>query len=244
MRAPAPRAAAAAGRPRAPRCRVARRRPTARAPAAAAASPASPDSGWATTSAPGASMRRRRSPPRTRARRTFRTTGRRALRRLDRSSRASTGGMRMASAPLWQTAPPPAQTQQTRPSTGSLLHPRLGADKTILSCATAFGETEGQGCFAPYACDYAQGVCGCRPCARDAGQFGGNWRCRAWSDVGLGCPTPRPLLGSACNLRDGTGCDYGGCCKGPSLGPSMVCSGGIWQRLAGSGCSCVFPTCP
>jgi hypothetical protein len=73
------------------------------------------------------------------------------------------------------------------------------------------------------------------------------WHCRPWnaSDVGPGCPARRPLLGTACGaVPDGTECHYDPCPLGPSLGPGMQCSGGMWTYDLAGNCTCTIAACP
>lgn len=90
-------------------------------------------------------------------------------------------------------------------------------------------------------CAYAEGACGCTPCLGDGGTRQA-WKCLPWSVAGAGCPTPRPLTGSAC-ATDKLICDWDQCCAGFSLGSSQQCVDGRWQSYQGGPCSCAMPAC-
>jgi hypothetical protein len=124
-----------------------------------------------------------------------------------------------------------------------------GCGQNQAACPGTYGIGEGAACPAMnLSCDYDEGRCACLACAGDggvqSGYTGGYWHCRAWKDVAPGCPVPRPLLGSACTVQEGTLCDYDMCCSGPSLGPSALCAGGVWRQYAGGGCACAIRLCP
>jgi hypothetical protein len=79
-------------------------------------------------------------------------------------------------------------------------------------------------------CDYPEGRCACEalggPVPLDA-SAAARWACQ---DPGSGnCPTPRPLLGSACN-QAGVTCNYGACSV-PG-GSAEQCNNGIWTPAA------------
>ena len=114
------------------------------------------------------------------------------------------------------------------------------------ACPATYGLGEGSACPLPGTCDYPQGRCGCLSCLSDAGTAGGYWHCRAWDDpsVGASCPAERPLIGTACTVPEGTVCFYDACCGGPSLGPSVQCTGGAWGEYASGECSCTVAFCP
>ena len=124
-----------------------------------------------------------------------------------------------------------------------------GCEQNSAACPVMYGSGEGARCPANnLSCDYAEGRCACLACAPDGGvqngYTGDYWHCRAWKDVAAGCPTPRPLLGSVCTAPEGTLCDYTQCCGGPSLGPSMLCAGGVWRVYVSGGCACSIRLCP
>jgi hypothetical protein len=95
------------------------------------------------------------------------------------------------------------------------------------SCPPSFASVPRRAHCSPYGaiCDYPQGLCACNvafgPAPVDASAEA-TWSCQ---DPGPGCPTPRPLLGSACS-QEGLQCDYGACVI-PG-GGTEACSGGIW----------------
>jgi hypothetical protein len=109
--------------------------------------------------------------------------------------------------------------------------------------ATSAGVHEGAACM-PNAivCLYPDAACGCLPCFKN-GLGGGYLHCRPRTDVAPGCPTPRPRLGDPCG-SEGLTCDYGQCCRGPSLGPSMACHGGYWRAYVSGACACAISACP
>jgi len=121
-----------------------------------------------------------------------------------------------------------------------------GCGTNAAECPATYGFGEGSACPLPGTCDYPQGRCGCLSCLSDAGTAGGYWHCRAWDDpsVGASCPAERPLIGTACTVPEGTVCFYDACCGGPSLGPSVQCTGGAWGEYASGECSCTVAFCP
>jgi hypothetical protein len=127
-----------------------------------------------------------------------------------------------------------------------------GCGQNAASCPGSYGTGENGACPVQSTCDYAEGRCGCLSCTLDGGPgteggiTGAYWHCRPWNDpgIGAGCPSLRPLLGTPCSLTEGTTCDYGQCCGGPSLGPSLECSGGIWREYVNGGCACALRYCP
>jgi hypothetical protein len=116
-------------------------------------------------------------------------------------------------------------------------------DDQLTVCPFVFGESVGATCSdLTLECGYSEGRCGCVSC--ETGQDGGvgrYWSCGAWSDVGPGCPSPRPLLGDVCSV-EGTTCAYAPCCGRPDLGPNMQCAGGYWRPWS-EACSCTSNTC-
>jgi hypothetical protein len=99
-------------------------------------------------------------------------------------------------------------------------------------------------------CTYPEGRCACLPCTvggggsicgeddlcADAGVAGTTWICEPWPQPS-GCPWPRPLLGTPCNLPETMYCGYGPtCCDYVGIGePPMQCIGGYWDP-SNSGC--------
>lgn len=112
----------------------------------------------------------------------------------------------------------------------------------LSSSCPAFGTLEGDGCVTG-ACEYAEGMCACLSCRNADGTDGAMWHCRAWSDVGPGCPQARPHAGDACD-EDGVFCNYRDCCEGPSFGDDLACKGGVWQPAVNPACSCAELRCP
>ena len=125
-----------------------------------------------------------------------------------------------------------------------------GAEANSALCPASFGTGEGHACpLSPGTCDYPEGRCGCLDCVPDGGTgviTSSYWHCRAWTDLPTGCPSPVPATGTACSFDGGLVCNYDPCCTGPSLGPSMQCSGGTWQPdpILSGGCACAIRRCP
>jgi hypothetical protein len=107
-----------------------------------------------------------------------------------------------------------------------------------LQCPATFAEasTEDAGIWPgnDQACQYPDGYCEC-PGFCGGGQvrhpeapFGCN--CVAATSS---CPSPRPLIGTACEDDSGTRCTYGGvCCSGETL----TCVQGVWTGFGNSPC--------
>lgn len=111
----------------------------------------------------------------------------------------------------------------------------------VVQCAmagwtpTAFGTCPAGECPASYGdvpvqktcateglvCSYSQGICTCSS-GGPARPGGPGWSC---STPEAGCPSPRPLLGSAC-AQEGMSCDYGACYGGVAL----ECTRGAWHE--------------
>jgi hypothetical protein len=110
-----------------------------------------------------------------------------------------------------------------------------------VSCAATFGGVIAASVCptAGATCDYTEGRCACVSC----NPTGLNWRCRAWAE-GLNdrCPSERPLIGSRCDDLDGLQCRYDDRC-GVSLGPDLVCFGGVWTLRLGAPRACAEPVC-
>lgn len=109
------------------------------------------------------------------------------------------------------------------------------------SCAASFGGVQtATACpTAGTVCDYTEGRCECVPC----NPTGSNWRCRAWAEgLNMRCPSDRPLLGSRCDELEGLQCRYDDTCD-VSLGPDLVCFGGIWTLRLGAPRACAEPVC-
>jgi hypothetical protein len=124
--------------------------------------------------------------------------------------------------------------------------PFPGCGTAPAGCPGSFASADGKVCTSsttPNECDYGEGRCGCEPCRTQGPGFGYAWRCNAWSAVPTGCPSPRPVLGTPCAM-EGQVCNYGLCCRGPSLGLDQICMNGVWSPWVDTGCSCFFPSCP
>ena len=135
----------------------------------------------------------------------------------------------------------------THRSTGFSIPPPRPADRTHSSAAqrrAAASRRARSATPAARIASYSDAVCGCLPCLDlKNGGVRGTMHCRLRTDVQAGCPTPRPRLGDACST-EGLICDYTQCCGGPSLGPSMQCSGGYWHSYSSGACACPMRICP
>jgi hypothetical protein len=110
-------------------------------------------------------------------------------------------------------------------------------------CPPSYGSiVPGSSCSAAaMMCDYPEARCECLSCFGDAGA-GEEWVCRAWTDVGAGCPTDNaPVVGSPCTTAGQT-CDYSQIC-GISFGPDLQCQNGQWVALPMPAGLCVVRTC-
>ena len=118
------------------------------------------------------------------------------------------------------TGPSPSATCPAPPNDASCAA-TLAAVPRGSACPTADAE-----------CTYAAGRCACVPLPTDPSQA--RWVC---DDPAVGCPQPRPRLGSACNEADYAECAYGeyGECSMPG-GVMLECVSGYWT--AGN------PVCP
>lgn len=123
--------------------------------------------------------------------------------------------------------------------------PAAECGTSAATCDATFGAQEVTACTnTSDTCTYAQGRCGCISCQLDGGGAGRYWHCRAWNDTASAdCPSPRPLLGSACT-KEGAQCAFNSCCAGPSVGPDLECKDAQWRPLVTGGCSCREPSCP
>ena len=91
-------------------------------------------------------------------------------------------------------------------------------------------------------CVYASETCGCTPCATSVSSSSTQWSCEPRS-VDSGCPSQRPLIGSACSTQ-GQSCPWSDCCYGLSIGPDEHCDDGLWQYSVGGNCVCPpLPAC-
>ena len=117
------------------------------------------------------------------------------------------------------------------------------------ACPPAFDADAGGSCAVPRAqgaCNYPEGQCGCvlcggvcdvaGACGPDASPDATTWQCKPWLTP-TGCPSPRPLLGTACPTTQAMECDYGyDCFCGLALDPQMGCIEGHWVLYIGGGC--------
>jgi hypothetical protein len=122
-------------------------------------------------------------------------------------------------------------------------YPSMGCDPNPANCPASFGAADATagviadaGYCEPrdeFLCNYPEGVCNC-------GSVSTSMACGCITPGYLGeipwqqpgpCPNQRPLSGDGCSL-EGLWCIYAGACsRGFSLGPSMACMGGYWERL-------------
>ena len=73
-------------------------------------------------------------------------------------------------------------------------------------------------------CSYPEGTCGCEPPgSATTGDAGLRWTCQPSQ---VGCPQPRPNIGTACGAASVT-CNYGACAGGLEL----TCKSGTWQPI-------------
>lgn len=93
-------------------------------------------------------------------------------------------------------------------------------------------------------CVYADGLCGCAPCAKaDGGGADNLWSCKTWPAPPAPCPSPRPRAGSACTM-EGESCSYGAVCTSVSFDqPDLKCVSGLWHDEPVAQPPCVFPSC-
>jgi hypothetical protein len=103
-------------------------------------------------------------------------------------------------------------------------------------CPASYADADGDHGKCPIenqACDYPQGTC---ICSQDPGGLpvanGPLWGC---IPVTPGCPSPRPRLGTTCDVSSGTSCDYGAC----SGGVAEDCVDGYWSIDVMIGCPAV-----
>ncbi len=110
-----------------------------------------------------------------------------------------------------------------------------------VSCPVSFGDVSVASVCptAGVTCDYTEGRCACLAC----NPTGLNWRCRAWAEgLNTRCPSDRPLVGSRCDDLEGIQCRYDDGCL-VSLGPDLVCFGGLWTLRLGAPRACPQPVC-
>jgi hypothetical protein len=70
-----------------------------------------------------------------------------------------------------------------------------------------------------------------------------HWSCVAWPAPPAPCPTPRPLVGSACDV-EGTACNYAVLCSAVSFDlPNLKCVDGRWQSQRLEVPPCAAPVC-
>lgn len=131
----------------------------------------------------------------------------------------------------------------------------MGCDPNPANCPTSFaaaGATSGAITDAGYCeprdeflCNYPEGMCNC-------GSVSTSIACTCITPGYLEetlsqqppCPNQRPLSGDGCSL-EGLWCIYAGACsRGFSLGPSMACMGGYWERWDESHTCIATTLCP
>jgi hypothetical protein len=93
------------------------------------------------------------------------------------------------------------------------------------------------GLFCPAAdCQYPEGYCECvSHCGGGGGRkkpemLMGDWRCQPATPE---CPSPRPLLGTACDEHDAGTCMYSWPC---GCGQNQSCQDGVWQGYPSPPC--------
>jgi hypothetical protein len=100
-----------------------------------------------------------------------------------------------------------------------------------------------------FLCNYPEGLCSCGSvssslaCGCIAPGYASAYGSHLAPDGGNACPARRPLSGDGCSTED-LWCLYGSACGGVSLGPSMACIGGYWERLDLSVPCPATPPCP
>jgi hypothetical protein len=128
--------------------------------------------------------------------------------------------------------------------TWQLYPPDPGCGINSASCPVTFDSLK-SGVLCPLAdagdiCIYGEGACGCPlGCVLEAGGGAWEWQCRSWSNP-PGCPTPRPLMHTACDT-DGQVCISDGCCGAVMVGYDEICKDGVWQLTGNGGCACPPP---
>jgi len=125
-------------------------------------------------------------------------------------------------------------------------YPSMGCDANPANCPASYGAANATSAIISdagyceprdqFSCNYAEGLCSCGSvssslaCACIAPGYASAYGSQLAPDGGNACPAQRPLSGDGCNTED-LWCLYGGLCGGLSLGPSMACIGGYWERL-------------
>jgi hypothetical protein len=129
------------------------------------------------------------------------------------------------------------------------LYPSTGCDPNPANCPASFSAADATsgiitdaGYCEPrdeFFCNYPEGLCNCGSVSSTLA-----CSCIAPGYAGDACPAQRPLSGDGCTA-EGLWCFYDGACSvGFSLGPSMACMGGYWERLDRS-IPCIATTqCP
>jgi hypothetical protein len=111
-------------------------------------------------------------------------------------------------------------------------------------CPSSFGAIPmGGACpqAAPGQCVYAEGVCGCVPCAPDGSNaFTNEWACASWP-APSGCPAARPRLGTPC-APEGQSCMYANVCDVNDGEPAIGCQSGRWV-ITPFGADCAIRQC-
>jgi len=122
-----------------------------------------------------------------------------------------------------------------------------GCDPNPAACPTSYGAanaTSGIIADAGYCepsneffCNYPEGLCNCGSasstlaCGCLAPGYAWAYGSEQTVDGGNACPAQRPLSGDGCSA-EGLWCLYADACsRGFSLGPSMACIHGYWERL-------------
>jgi hypothetical protein len=136
---------------------------------------------------------------------------------------------------------------QTDGSYRYLSYPSIGCDPNPATCPASYGAADAtSGIIADagycepsdeFFCNYPEGLCNCGSvsstlaCSCIGPGYAGAYGSQQAPDGGNACPAQRPLSGDGCST-DGLWCIYADACsRGFSLGPSMACIHGYWERL-------------
>jgi hypothetical protein len=138
-------------------------------------------------------------------------------------------------------------------------YPSMGCDPNPPNCPASFSAaTATSGIIADaghcepsneFLCNYPEGLCDCGSvsstlaCSCIAPGYASAYGSQQAPDGGAACPARRPLAGDGCTT-EGLWCLYGDSCTGAfSLGPSMACMRGYWERLDISHSCFATPQC-
>jgi hypothetical protein len=136
----------------------------------------------------------------------------------------------------------------------------MGCDPNPANCPASFGAADATsgiitdaGYCEPrdeFFCNYPEGLCNCGSvsstlaCSCITPGYAWAYRSPQLPDAGNPCPAQRPLSGDGCTT-EGLWCLYNGACsRGFSLGASMACMRGYWERLDISHTCIAITQCP